>query len=156
MSPPVRGFARRQRGIAAVELAFILPVFLLLLAFPLYFGRVFWHYTAAQKAAQDAARYLASVPAAELKDPARASSVVAVVKDIVEAETAELNPGPYRPAVTVLCDGLTCAGFSAPSTVTVGVQVYMADVFFAGITSSLLGDGSMVLTADVTLSHVGN
>ena len=50
--------ARRQRGIAAVELALVLPVLFILVMFPLYLGRVYWHYTAIQYAAQDAARYL--------------------------------------------------------------------------------------------------
>ena len=156
MRPLTRGAMRRQRGIAAVELAFILPVAVLLLAFPLYFGRVFWHYTVAQKAAQDAARYLASVPLIDMKDPLRVGHAVAVAQDIALAETAELNPGPYAPSITVLCDGLSCAGFSTPATVRVGIQLYMVDFFFYGVTSVLFGDGGLALTADVTVHYVGN
>lgn len=155
MSRPATRCARFQRGVAAVELAFILPVLVVLLAFPLYFGRVFWHYTAAQKAAQDAARYLSSVPLIDMKDPLRVGHAVAVARDIAEAETAELNPGPYRPSITVLCDGLSCAGFSTPTTVRVGVQLYMVDYFFYGITSVLFPDGGLALTADVTVHYVG-
>lgn len=45
---------RRQRGIAALELALVMPV---LLTLPLYFGRLFWYYAALQKGAQNAVRY---------------------------------------------------------------------------------------------------
>lgn len=157
MSRPLRCGARRQRGLAAVELAFIMPIFLLLLALPLYFGRVFWHYTVAQKAAHDAARYMSSVSLSELKDPTRIAHVVALATDIVTAETAELNPGTYPPSITVLCDGLACAGFTTPATVTVGVQLYMDDIFFSDITSSVLGGlASLPLTATVTFPCARN
>jgi Flp pilus assembly protein TadG len=149
MSPPMRDAARRQRGIAAVELALIMPVFLIMLALPLYFGRVFWHYTVAQKAAHDAARYLSTVPLADLKNPGKIAHVMAVAQDIAEAEMAELNPGPYRPNVGVLCDGYPCAGVFAPTKVTVVIQMSMADPIFADITFSLLG-GGVGLLADST------
>lgn len=122
---------RQQRGIAAIELAFLLPVFLALLTLPLYFGRVFWHYTVAQNAAQDAARYLSSVPQVEIKDPSQTSAVVAVASAIVTAETAQLNPGNYAPAVAISCNGGACAGFSIPVTVAVHIELLMDDVFFS-------------------------
>jgi Flp pilus assembly protein TadG len=46
----------RQRGVAAVEFAILVPLLLILLTAPLYIGRVLWHYTVIHKAAHDAAR----------------------------------------------------------------------------------------------------
>lgn len=149
-SPASHGGARRQRGIAAVELAIILPVLVLLLVFPLYFGRVYWHYTVIQQAAQDAARYLSKVPAVEISHPTRAPAVVAVANAIVDLELAELAPGAYPYAVTVTCGGGTCVGFSIPTTVRVNIQMYMQDIFFSGYTNL-----TIPLTADITYPYMG-
>jgi hypothetical protein len=155
MSPLVRSVARCQRGIAAVELALILPLIVLLLAVPLYFGRVFWHYTAAQKAAQDAARYLSMVPSTELADSTRVRYALKVAQDIAEAETAELNPGPDRPYISVTCDDWACDGFSAPTTVGVSVHLKMVDAYFPVATSLFGGDGGIVLRAAAKVHYVG-
>lgn len=156
MSRPVRTpKCRFERGIAAVEFAVILPVMTALLAFSLFFGRVFWHYTAAQKAAHDAARYLSSVPMLDMRTPTRAANVVQVARAIAEAETEGLNPGPYPPVITVLCDGLTCAGFAQPTSITVGVQLAMFDETFYFMTSEVIGDTPFPLTAMVTMRYVG-
>ena len=146
---------RGQRGIAAVELAFVLPVMLVLLAAPLFFGRVFYHYTAAQKAAQDAARYLSTAPLAELANSTRVVHVVSVAQNIAEIETAELNPGPDRPFVSVTCDDWACDGFSAPTMVGVSVHLRMVDTYFPIITSLFGGDAGLVLRAAVKVPYVG-
>ena len=139
-----------QRGIAALELAFILPVFLVLLAFPLFFGRVFWHYSAMQRAANDAARYLSAVPLSEIRNFARAPAVVAVANAIAQSEVAELAPGPAPILITVLCDTVgQCGGFSTPTTVTVTIQLQIFDIFFSG------GALNLPLTASVTYPYLG-
>ncbi|MES2126080.1 MAG: TadE/TadG family type IV pilus assembly protein [Pseudomonadota bacterium] len=149
--------ARRfGRGIAAVELALVLPVLLVLLAFPLFFGRVMWHYATIEKAANDAARYLAVAPLTDMKNPARVHYAVAVANDIVAAETAELNPGTYAPVLTVNCNSAACTGFSAPSTITVTLQVQMEDPFLGGILQDAFGAATIIpLTAAVTLDYAG-
>lgn len=151
MSDTTPKSARVQRGIAAIELALLLPVFLLLLTLPLYFGRVFWHYTVIQNAAQDAARYLSSVPQIEMKDPSRIAGVLGVANAIIGAEVAELNPGSYPPAVGIQCNGAVCAGFSLPSTVSVNVQLLMEDIFFFNATGL-----SIPMTAVATYPYVGH
>jgi hypothetical protein len=150
-----RFLRRRQRGIAAVELAFVLPMMVMLLAVPLYFGRVFWHYTAAQKAAQDAARYLSTVPMAELANSARVRYAVEVAQNIAETETAELDPGPDRPFVSVTCDDWACDGFSAPTTIGVSVHLRMVDSYFPVVTSLFGGDSGLVLRAAAKVPYVG-
>jgi Flp pilus assembly protein TadG len=141
--------ARRQRGIAAAELALVMPVLVLLLIAPLYLGRVFWHYTAIQYAAQDAARYLSRVPAAEMGNPTRAGTVADVAQAIVAQELAELAPGVVPHTFLSDCNGGACSG-TTPTLVHVHVSQYMQDVFFPRYT---LVDYD--LHADVTYPYVG-
>ena len=65
MRPPCRA-ARREKGVAAIELALIMTFFIGLLPFVLLFGRAFLVYTALQKSVHDAARYMATLPLAQM------------------------------------------------------------------------------------------
>lgn len=141
---------RPQRGIAAVELALILPVFLILLTFPLFFGRLFWHYSVMERAAQDAVRYLSTIPLSEMKNTARAPALAIVARSIVDAELAELAPGPDAIIVTIGCDTGQCAGFSAPTNVYITIQLQMTDIFFSNVTSLVIP-----LTVNVTSPYFG-
>src|SRR4051812_38658701 len=128
---------RRQRGGVAVEMAVLLPILVMLLAFPLLLGRIFWHYSVAQKAAHDAARYLSSVPYAEMNNPSRSQSAASLARDIVLAETAELTPGGAFPvSIGITCDDGPC-DYGVPTTVTVLVRVRMFDPFFGNFTWAL-------------------
>lgn len=140
----------RQRGIAAVELAFVLPVLVMLLIFPLYLGRVYWHYTVIQHAAQDAARYLSKVPASEIGNPTRASQVADIAKEIVRQELEELAPGTYPPDVVIACNNGNCVGFLTPTTVRVSIQVQMEDIFFSDYTQLIIP-----LSIDVVYPYMG-
>lgn len=142
--------ARRQRGIAAVELALVMPVLFVLVMFPLYLGRVYWHYTAIQYAAQDAARYLSKVPVSEFQTP-RIAAMTAVASAIAAQDLAELAPGYSPYMIVLLCDGSPCSGGSSrPLKVNVIVGVSMEDIFFGGGTGM-----DLTLTADVTYPYVG-
>ncbi|RFP24290.1 hypothetical protein D0T25_04515 [Duganella sp. BJB488] len=140
----------RQRGIAAVELALILPVLLILLVFPLFFGRLFWHYGVMNRAAQDAVRYLSVIPLSEIKNTARAPALAAVARSIVDAELAELAPGPDAILVTIGCDAVQCGGFAVPTTVNVAIQLQLTDIFFSNVTLM-----TIPLTVNVTYPYVG-
>ena len=48
----------KQRGVALVEFALILPFLLLISIIAVEFGRAIWHYNQLTKAVRDAARYL--------------------------------------------------------------------------------------------------
>lgn len=144
-----------QRGVAAMELALILPLLLILLAVPLFFGRVFWHYTVAQKAAHDAARYFATVPLTQMRNPNQVGYAVEVAQAIVAEVTADLKPGPYPPVITVWCDSHICDGFSAPIKVNVIVRISMHDEIFPFVTASFMGEFGLPLTAGVTMRYAG-
>jgi hypothetical protein len=141
----------RQRGMAAVEFALILPAFLLLLALPLGFGRVLWHYTAVQKAVQDATRFVSSLPANALNDPTRMADAEATARAIVAAETVELHPGSLPPAVSVLCDALYCDGLSLPDNVTVGIRLSIEDIFLPDVAQA-----HALLNVRSTMAYSGN
>lgn len=146
---------RRQRGAAAVEAALLMPVFVTLLVFPLLLGRIFWHYAVIQKAAHDAARYLSSVPIAEMKNNTRGPHAAALAKEIVTMETAELyGGGDSLVSIGVTCDGDPC-DFGVPTTVEVVVRVRMHDPFFATVTGDMVGEDGLPLRAKAVMRYVG-
>jgi hypothetical protein len=147
-----RRSCRRQRGVAAVEFAILVPLLLILLSAPLYIGRVLWHYTVVQKAAHDAARYLSTVPEAEMRSIALAPSAAALADSIVQAELADLNTGSGPPIVTVLCNGRACGGIIVWNTVSVTIDAEMRDPFFG---TGYGGVDGLVITADVQMKYIG-
>jgi len=140
----------RQHGIAAVEFALVLPLLILLLVLPLYFSRIMWHYAAMQKAAQNGARFLASVPLATMRDPTKVGHATQLTEDIVRAHLDELNPGEFPPIIDKHCNGLTCSGYSTPATVKVAIQMNMQDIFFPESEQM-----SIALTAEATVAYLG-
>ncbi len=145
-----------QRGLAAVEFAIILPVMISLLAFPIFFGRVFMHYAVAQKAAHDAAVYLSNISMLEMNDPNRARAASDVAEGIVNAEIGELNPGKKgKPDVQVQCDGGPC-GNVRPEEITVHVRIRMYDDYFGGFTYPIVDENGVYLRAQFTATYVGS
>jgi hypothetical protein len=142
----------RQRGVAAVEFAILVPLLLILLTAPLYIGRVLWHYTVIQKAAHDGARYLATVPEAEMRSTALAPGAAAFAENIVQAELADLNTGSVPPAVGIRCNGIPCTGINPWTTVAISIQTEMKDPFFG---TGYGGDDGLVINADVQMKYIG-
>lgn len=111
----------RSRGAAAVEFALVLFVLMLVVAGIVEIGRALWYYDALSKGTRDAARYLSTVPAAELNaslDEARsivlASGETARVQDLLDNQ------------ITARCDApaiATCSGVVASQVTTVTVSV---------------------------------
>lgn len=151
-----------SKGVAALELAFWLPVLALLLGAGLFLGRVFWHYTVAQKAAHDAALFLATASPIEMRAvPVGGNTetpVAAIARKIATDEIAELSPGGrYQPIVMVLCDGLfACSGQSLPGKITVSIQMSVTDDFFPDITSAFVSNEGILLQPYATVNYVGN
>lgn len=139
------------RGIATVEFALMLLPLVLLLAFPLLFGRIFYQYEIARKAAHDAARYMASVPQADIKSPVRAPMEAAFAEAMAAAATAALD---QPPTITVQCAGNPCIG-TLPTTVRVLIQLRLDDPVFKQLTGDVTGDFGLLLDADVRMPYVG-
>ena len=146
---------RRQRGSAAIEAALILPIFVTFLTFPIYYARCFWHYTVAQKAAQDATRYLAQVPAAEMRSSRLAQAAAGIALEIAQREIAELAPGSAIDSPVVHCDNVPCGSLigRVPATVGVFITFSMHDNIFGVVPDGRYG---LVITADASMRYVGN
>jgi Flp pilus assembly protein TadG len=145
----------RQGGSAAIELAFLLPILLIFMSLPIFYARCLWHYTAAQKAAQDAARYLASVPRSEMLSSTSATAAANRAVQIATREIAELAPGGQMVGPLAYCNGAMCGNLipigSLPQRVTVELGFIMTDPWFGVETW-----GGIPVNASVTLNYVGN
>lgn len=164
MNRILRRTKQKEGGSAAVELAVLLTLILMpLLAGALFFGRFFWHYTVAEKAAQDAARFLASASPVEMKtqSPAGGPYIAGAARALALAEIAELNPGSTIPEVWVNCGGGPCVAVknsALPQTVSVYVTMTIEDPFLSGLSSFLNNDSlsSIQIHATGNAYYVGN
>jgi hypothetical protein len=157
----------REEGIVAVEFAIALTfVILPLLAGSLFFGRVFWHYTVAAKAAHDAARFISAAAPGEMKKQGSGSEppVVAAARDLAQQELSELSTGGYRPDVAISCDGYPSCSVNVPTAlklpqkITVSISINVEDPFFGEFTTSFFGDSLALipLQAVATVNYVAN
>ena len=146
---------RFEHGVAAVEMAIILPFLVLMLALALLFGRAFWHYNAIQKAAHDSARYISSVSRYDMQGIPRATASAAVAYAIVDEEMGDLNYESTPWSVTVRCDETVCDGLTVPRMIRVIIRLQMANDIMGDLTYAFFGDG-LVMTADVSMPYVGS
>lgn len=157
MMPLMRVARQTERGSAAVEAAAVLPILVFILAAVLFVARYFWYYTAAEKAAHDAARYLATVSQREIKTPGSGGggpAVLQIAHDIAWQETSEIK-SDYPPFISVDCKPQPCSGFNVPTKIRVFIQVPVTDPFFSAFTSDFAGEEGFLLTTDVTMPYVG-
>jgi hypothetical protein len=163
MSTPVRKPSLRKEGSVAIECALVFPVLLILVSALLFFARIFWCYTVAQKAAHDASRFLATTTLHEIKPVATGNDVpIALVAQKIGAdEIAELNPGGAF-AVTVQCSVGDpnpywdhCYGFEVPKKVLVRVTIEISDPFFDPFTSVFTDGEPILLKAAMATDYVG-
>lgn len=147
---------RRQGGASAVELALILPILVAMMSAPLFLAIFYWHYTAAHKAAYDAARYLATISEAEMRRPVLALAARDTAAAIVNAEIAELGfrDGPAK--INFICGQVNaCDGVGSqalPPTITVGVQLFVRDTLFNQIDT---GEFGWSITGAATVRYTG-
>jgi hypothetical protein len=162
MSALIRKPSLRRRGSVAVECAIVLPILLLLVSGLLFFARVFWCYTVAQKAAHDGARFLATTTLREIA-PSSAGPVVpvaVVAQKIAMDELADLNPGGGI-GVDVLCYVGSvpywgqCFGFDVPKKVLVRVTISVTDPFFDPFTELFTDGNPIILRAVMATDYVG-
>src|SRR5512139_895741 len=119
-----------QRGAAAVEFAFILPLLLLLFSGMVEYGRAMWHYDALAKGARDAARYLSTVPAVSLgaassltgacdyNNTAKSSAYLPAYCFVENAADKAGVAGLTADDITVTCAPKSCDAAEFPSDVT--------------------------------------
>lgn len=151
--------AERQTGAAAIELAIFMPILLAFLMLPIFFARVCWHYTIVQKAAQDAVRYLSTVPTADMMGQASAAAAGELAKEIIQKQIADIAPGlemttPYAYCTPPNGNSVVCGGLAAgtvPDTVRVSFMITLYDPF--GKVD--LGWFGLQMNVDYTMHYVG-
>lgn len=155
------GSRKRQAGVAAVELALLLPILIAFITLGYFTVSIFWHYTMAQKAAQDAARYLSTVPVAEMMNPTLASAAGTIARQIVQRETAEISSGATVTDILTFCDvkstgSINCGGGAATGTPPTAVQVNFTITMFDPSGFVDTGWYGLQITANHTMRYVGN
>lgn len=152
-------FRKAQKGSVLIEMAIVLPLLVLLLAAPLFYARVFWYYSVAEKAAHDAARYLSTVTQAEMRTPGggfNEAKAAAVARWIAQQELEYVAQATISDGVLidVQCDGSACGG-GVPSTVHVKVQTILHDNIFGDFMASENINTDITLVSEMTLRYVG-
>lgn len=148
---------KRQDGVAAVECSLLLPILLLFLILGYFTVSIFWHYTMAQKAAQDAARYLSTVPPAEMMAPALAGAAGSIAQQIVMREIADMSPQTQIAQIETFCNGSTnCGGGLATGTPPTTVRVKFSIAMFDPSGFVDTGWYGFQITADQTMRYAGN
>ena len=142
--------SRRQHGVASVEFAIVIFILLLIGAGIVEFGRAFWYYDAMLKGTRDAARYLSSVPTANL------SSGGTTARQMVVGEAVAGGVPAFTSAhVTVSCAPTACAAAVLPtdiSSVTVSTQYVLG----VGSVFPFIGGGgaTVTLTPHTTMPYL--
>lgn len=140
----------RNSGVASVELAIVLPVFIIVLAGVIYFCVYLMYYTVVNKAAQSAARYFATISQAEMKSPVLMASALSATESMARDMLADVKSDST--IVGVLCDTNICGTTTAlPAKITVTVSVRYNDVFFGTYQS----DYGAPITARYTMAYAG-
>ncbi len=131
-----------QKGVAAIELAFVTLLLLLIVAGIAEFGRAFWHYNALAKGTRDAARFMSNTPNATLGNavgnaaPANCNAYAPTAKSMVYCAAREANVSNFALAnVDVACD--YGAGWAACSNGPLSTDPVPTDVKVAIVNYSV-------------------
>lgn len=159
MKPSARLHTRRHEGGAvAVETALVI-VFLIVPLFAgiLLFGKLFWHYTALQRAIHDASRYMAAAPMAEIRTGAAqvfAAKIVSMELGELDSTTTVqtyVNCG-YRVSNNSFYMVFSSCSSATPSAVQAFVMVSFSDPLFSQF--ERLSAFSLILSS--TMTYVGD
>lgn len=147
--------ARRQRGVAAIELALILSFCALLAPTVVALAQLFYQYSALQNAVHRAARYMSSVPQSEMNNQAQIAALALQAQTMVtEAGIAAGLTGMRLGNVTVNCDASTCgyAG-AAPVSITILARMTLEDSGLAASYYDLLGQSGFTLRVNASVRY---
>ncbi|KAB8040171.1 TadE/TadG family type IV pilus assembly protein [Janthinobacterium aquaticum] len=150
---------RRQRGVAAIELALIMLFFTGLLPVVLLCGRALFAYTALQKSAHDAARYMATLPLPQMMNLASAAEGSVVVRQMVSDAMQDTWPEMETLRITVECvyadDAYQCGSYaSRPLQVRLKLTIDMPVRFLPTLLAKWLPQMSKIaLRANATLRY---
>lgn len=158
---------RRRRdagGSVAIELAFIITLTFFIIPVILLFGRAIWYYSALKQATHDAARFMASVPVAEMMVLEREQLAEAQATQMVRRALADAGlSASERGVVAILCvhpeHGVaTCAETTQskvkPLSVTVRAYVDVDVDFYGEMMQEYLGNqGDLIFNAATSVPY---
>lgn len=137
----IKRLARNERGIQMVELAIVLPIFLMLFATTAEFGRFFYEYSTLAKATRAGSRYLVTV-GVDANEDTRAKNIV--VYGNPEGTGSPVIKGLTTANVTITRQGGAPA---LPETVKVQITGYKYQPIFD--LGALTKNPSLSLNVDV-------
>lgn len=139
---------RRQQGVAAVEMALLLPFMLLIFAGIVEFGRAFWYYDALAKATRDGARAMSLQPKETIQSVGIGAAQTIVVN---AANAAGISPALTSAEVSITCldatfNTVACSDGTAPENIRVSISGYTIDIgawipFFVNAGTTTTYDG---------------
>ncbi len=147
--------ARLQNGIAAIELALIIAGAGFLMPVMLMFGYAMWQYSLVLGSLRQAARYMGSIPLAEMTNASSGTAAAATARAMVyEAATrAGLSPLPVIGEVQVLCDAVACNGSAVkPTTIKVTLNFKLGSGLMGEYTQPWMTE-SMRVTASAVAPY---
>lgn len=153
--PPLQ---RRQRGVAAIELALIMLFFMGLLPVVLLFSRVLLAYTALQKSTHDAARYMATLPLTQMTNADAAALNGMFARQMVLDAMKETLPSLQIAKVDLNCvydDSYPCGNYAyKPQMVRIKVGVDLPVTFLPNLVRKWLPQATSIpLRANATLRY---
>ncbi len=147
---------RRQRGVAAVELAICISATILLMPAVLLFARVFIEYSVMKEATRDAAAYMASLPPVALMDNNERARATGIAERLVNdaADGVGMLSGSTVQVADIECDGHTCGGL-VPENLTVEVTFAIKFDFFTNLTGGWTDTNQRIweVTANSTIPY---
>jgi Flp pilus assembly protein TadG len=152
----------RQAGAVAVEAALVISFLLIFVSAPsIYFAFYFYQYSAAQKAAHDAALYLSTAPRAEMTTagPSGGPAAMTLAQAIIIKELAgSTNEAPPDPSI--VCgyqQGPTSIGWKSCTTTNNQPLVFVAVSIDMPFMDPLTGyDSGLMISAYNPMRYVGN
>jgi hypothetical protein len=126
---PRRGRARGQRGVAAVELGFMIIPLVLMIFGTTELGRAIYTYNTLDKAVRDAARHLSQHGPGEAV--IQAEALCLATTGTLDCSAPRLAPGLLDSNV-VLCDALSCTGSHAAQAVAGAGAINLVSVSITG------------------------
>jgi len=148
-------FVRNDSGVQLVELAIILPIFVILFAATAEFGRYFYEYTTLAKGARVGARYLVTAKV-DCTEGTAAKNLV--VYGNTAGTGSPILPGLTVNNVAITPNDLACSGTpqGVPDTVTVSITGFTHQSLFdlGGLVNNTAASLNIAVKPSVTMKYM--
>jgi Flp pilus assembly protein TadG len=151
----LNNIVRNDAGVQLLELAIVLPIFVILFAATAEFGRYFYEYTTLAKAARVGARYLVT---AKVDCPQGTAAKNLVVYGNTAGTGSPILPGLTVANVAITPNDLACSGTpqGVPETVTVSITGFTHQSLFdlGGLVNSAAASLNIEVKPSITMRYM--